>query len=60
LKDVWRQSGIKKGSFIDLEAALVRLGRDFCRKKRCKTCLVRVHCEHPHLANVWQIASIKA
>ena len=52
LKDVWRQSEIKKGSFIDLEAALVRLGRDFCRKNRCKTCLVRVHCEHPHRANV--------
>lgn len=47
LKDVWGQSGIKEGSFIDLEAALVRLGRDFCRKKRCKTCPVRVRCEAP-------------
>jgi len=45
LKEVWRRSGIKEGSFIDFEAALVRLGRDFCRKKRCKKCLVRVHCE---------------
>jgi len=49
LKDVWRRSGISEGSFIDFEAALVRLGRDFCRKKRCKTCLVRVHCEAPRL-----------
>ena len=47
LKDVWRRSGIKEGSFIDLEAALVRMGRDFCRKKKCKTCPVRVRCEAP-------------
>jgi endonuclease III len=46
LENVWRQSGISKGSFIDLEAALVRLGRDFCRKKRCKICPVAVHCEY--------------
>ncbi len=45
LKDVWRRSGIRKGSFINFEAALVRLGKDFCRKKRCRTCPVRVHCK---------------
>jgi len=49
LKDVWRRSGIKEGSFIDLEAALVRLGRDFCRKKRCRICLVSVHCKASEL-----------
>jgi len=47
LNDVWRQSRIKGGSFIDFEAALVRLGRDCCRKRRCRTCLVRAHCEAP-------------
>ena len=47
LNDVWRQSRIKGGSFIDFEAALVRLGRDFCRKRRCRTCLVRAYCEAP-------------
>jgi len=45
LKDVWRRSGIRKGSFINFEAALVRLGKDFCRKKICRTCPVRVHCK---------------
>ena len=45
LKEVWGRSGIKEGGFIDFEAALVRLGRDFCRKKRCRTCLVEVQCQ---------------
>ncbi len=33
-----------KGKFISLEAALVRLGKDFCRKKKCPFCPVKDYC----------------
>jgi len=33
--------------FSDLEAALVRLGKNFCRKKRCSPCPVKAECENP-------------
>jgi len=47
LKFVWEQSKIKKGDFVNFEAALLRLGRDFCRKRKCKTCLVKKYCINP-------------
>jgi len=34
-----------KGKLISLEAALVRLGKDFCRKNRCRDCPLRKYCE---------------
>jgi endonuclease III len=34
-----------KGEFVSLEAALVRLGKDFCKKNRCRDCPLRKYCE---------------
>ena len=31
----------------DLEAALVRLGKNYCRRKRCSSCPVKAECENP-------------
>jgi len=33
--------------FSDLEAALVRLGKNFCRKKRCSPCPAKAECQNP-------------
>ena len=42
LRDLKRMA--PKGKFISLEAALVRLGKDFCRKKKCPFCPVKDYC----------------
>ena len=34
----------KTQNFIRLESALLRLGKDYCRKKKCKVCPVRKYC----------------
>jgi endonuclease III len=34
----------KSKKFIRLESALLRLGKDFCRKRKCASCLVRRFC----------------
>ncbi len=36
LKKIWREVG--KGTFVNLETALLKLGKNFCRKKKCKIC----------------------
>jgi endonuclease III len=36
----------------DLEAALVRLGKNFCRKKRCLPCPVKAECKIEHRAGL--------
>jgi len=38
LNDQWKNVHVQGSSFIDFEAALVRLGRDYCRKKRHANC----------------------
>ena len=32
--------------FSDLEAALVRLGKNYCRRKRCSLCLMKEECQN--------------
>lgn len=45
LKRLWQRGGVKGWSFPDFESALVRLGKDWCRKKRCGVCFVRTSCQ---------------
>ncbi len=45
LKRVWRANGLPHKSFVNLEVALLRLGRLYCRKMRCGECPVRASCE---------------
>jgi len=42
LKALWKKFG--KGPFPVFEAALVRLGRDFCKKNKCSQCPMREFC----------------
>ena len=38
LEHVWSRYKIPGKDFCDFEAALVRLGKDYCKKKNCNTC----------------------
>ncbi len=44
LKDFYKREFPKDISFIDFESSLVRLGKDFCRKKRCRVCALKSDC----------------
>lgn len=44
LKTFWLQNKIAGKSFINFETALLRLGKDYCRKGKCNTCLVKGEC----------------
>lgn len=35
---MWKMEGGDLKNFVDLESALVRLGRDYCRRRRCEIC----------------------
>ena len=47
LKEFWRKNEILGKDFVNLETALLRLGKDFCRKKKCNACRFRefVNCQ---------------
>jgi len=46
LKRFWRMhSAEARGSFINFETALLRLGKDYCRKGRCAGCGLQAFCE---------------
>lgn len=44
LKDFYKKESPRGISFIDFESSLVRLGKDYCRKKRCKVCILKSEC----------------
>jgi len=46
LKEIWNKNREKGYSFSDFEACLVRLGKDFCRKKSTQ-CPIRTFCKKP-------------
>ena len=46
LKEIWNKNRKKGYSFSDFEACLVRLGKDFCRKKQIN-CPLRTSCKNP-------------
>jgi len=45
LRDVWEAEKVRGRSFCDFEAALLRLGKDYCRKSRCDACPVKAGCK---------------
>lgn len=47
LKEFWDENRIGEKSFVNFETALVRLGKDFCRKKKCAVCHFRAECLKP-------------
>ncbi|MFQ5758611.1 MAG: hypothetical protein ACE5IF_02920 [Candidatus Bathyarchaeia archaeon] len=44
LRRFWRENRVSEKSFVNFETALLRLGKDFCRKKRCEKCGFQNHC----------------
>jgi len=44
LKEFWRKNRTRKGDFTGFETALLRLGKNFCRKGKCDQCLLRKYC----------------
>ena len=45
LEEFWAKNRVPNKSFMNFESALLRLGRDFCRKRRCLKCMVRYYCD---------------
>lgn len=41
---LWKQAGMQAKSFSDFESALVRLGRDYCRRRRKRNCPMSEFC----------------
>jgi len=44
VKALWERVGVRGKTFGDFESALVRLGRDYCRRQRWRHCLMREYC----------------
>jgi len=44
LKNFWSKNKVAGKSFVNLETALLRLGKDFCRKEKCAVCPVKDEC----------------
>jgi len=44
LKEFWRKNKVPQKTFVNFETALLRLGKDFCRKGRCKQCVLKPYC----------------
>jgi len=38
LKEVWKRNKIKNKTFVNFETALLRLGKNYCNKNKCKIC----------------------
>lgn len=47
LIDFWSENAVSNRSFINFETALLRLGKDYCRKGRCGACPVKTDCINP-------------
>jgi len=45
LKGTWTEEGMQMKDFPDFEAALVRLGKDYCRKALCGKCPMKCECK---------------
>ncbi len=44
LMEKWNSEGMKMKDFPDFEAALLRLGKDFCRRMLCERCPLKEDC----------------
>ncbi len=47
LEGFWAKNNVAGKSFINFETALLRLGKDFCRKRKCVVCSVKSDCLNP-------------
>ncbi|MEM3616571.1 MAG: hypothetical protein QXN95_00155 [Candidatus Bathyarchaeia archaeon] len=45
LEDFWADNAVSGMSFINFETALLRLGKNYCRKEKCIACPVKADCK---------------
>ena len=45
LEEFWGENAVAGKSFINFETALLRLGKDYCRREKCSVCPVRADCK---------------
>ncbi|MEM1563707.1 MAG: hypothetical protein QW161_03420 [Candidatus Bathyarchaeia archaeon] len=46
LEEFWAENAVSDKSFINFETALLRLGKNYCRKERCTACPVKTDCKY--------------
>ena len=49
LRNFWLKNQVEGKSFINFETALLRLSKDFCRKGKCASCVVKSECSAPRV-----------
>lgn len=47
LRGFWLKNKVEGKSFLNFETALLRLGKDFCRKQKCAICQFKHECLNP-------------
>ena len=45
IKGYWQKEKVRGYSFVQFEAALLRLGKDFCYKDKCRDCPLKKYCQ---------------
>lgn len=50
LEEFWAENAVSNKSFVNFETALLRLGKNYCRKANCRKCPVKVDCLNPKVA----------
>jgi endonuclease III len=50
LERFWTENKVNKEDFVNFETSLLRIGKDFCRKTKCKECKLRRFCTVTALA----------
>jgi len=49
LKNFWLKNSVAGKSFVNFETALLRLGKDYCRKRKCDICPFKAECLSPEV-----------
>jgi endonuclease III len=44
LKEFWSENGVSDKTFVNFETALLRVGKDLCRRRKCGRCLLKRNC----------------
>jgi len=44
LEEFWRKNGVDGKTFVNFETALLRLGKNLCRRKKCRECVLERCC----------------
>jgi len=53
LQKLWKENEVKNRDFRDFEAALLKLGKDYCRKKKHDICPIKDLCKSRLSKNIF-------